>query len=448
MRTFYLTKIGYKSLKIKYLVLLVISIITTLVLIKMTVDRHGILDSNKKKVSHEEHVLVKRALKRNTLCDSKSETVHSKQWITEKDWNYQLYKRPHFLNNFKNPCYLTNTSKQTHGRVPQLSTGNLRLQCLPYFIIAGFPKAGTTDLWSRLLNHPDIKLRHMKEPRFFNIGRFQEGRFDRAVFRYASVYDVSASDLQRLVSPTDCNDRPFPYHHGITGEASVDTIFDNKRWHKYPGNEYCREPIITNADYVHQLNPNMKVIFMLRNPTERLFSDYIYEARFIKYQVGVQLFHDAVIDAIKNHTECRKHYSLRACAYNDTLENFKIRLRVGMYQLFISDWLDVFPKENILVIDTEETREDRQIATYRKILKFLEIRPFTRYEELVISKHPQANKRSPNEKQIGDMLPETRDIINKFYEPFNKKLAELYPHINYTRTIDSVEENGIKSTSM
>ena len=52
--------------------------------------------------------------------------------------------------------------------------GHFRLRCLPYFLIAGFPKAGTTDLWFRLLNHPDIKLRHLKEPRFFNFGRYSK----------------------------------------------------------------------------------------------------------------------------------------------------------------------------------------------------------------------------------------------------------------------------------
>ncbi|KAK3598411.1 hypothetical protein CHS0354_005505 [Potamilus streckersoni] len=48
-----------------------------------------------------------------------------------------------------------------------------RLFCLPYFIIAGFPKCGTTDLWHRMIQHPDIVVHPTeKEPMFFDNRRF------------------------------------------------------------------------------------------------------------------------------------------------------------------------------------------------------------------------------------------------------------------------------------
>ena len=57
--------------------------------------------------------------------------------------------------------------------------------------------------------------------------------------------------------------------HILAGDASSDTSFDVPRWKDFPGNENCPEPRITNANYVHRLMPNLKVIMLLRNPVDR-----------------------------------------------------------------------------------------------------------------------------------------------------------------------------------
>ena len=55
----------------------------------------------------------------------------------------------------------------------------------------------------------------------------------------------------------------------ILGDGTADAAYDNPRWQDFPGNENCVEPRITNADYFHKLLPNLKVIFLVRNPVER-----------------------------------------------------------------------------------------------------------------------------------------------------------------------------------
>ncbi|XP_060557337.1 carbohydrate sulfotransferase 15-like [Ruditapes philippinarum] len=365
-----------------------------------------------------------------TRITCSSDMIKENSSVSRQDWDFRLFKRPTFLKNFKNPCFFQNVTMRVDGS-PTLN-GQLRLRCLPYFLIAGFPKSGTTDLWVRLLNHPEIKLRHPKEPRFFNFGRYREGSYANAAAKYISLFDKASTELHRLVAPVECKDHPFPFYHGITGEGTVDTVFDNNFWQHVPGNEHCMEPIITNADYAYHINPNMKIIFMVRNPVERLYSDYIYEARYIRYPLSSQLFHEAVIDAIKNHTDCRKYTTIRACAYNGTIETFKIRLRVGMYSVFIKDWLQVFQPENILVVKAEDTFGPKKYRTYRRIFEFLNIRPFTKLEEVNIFHRGAVNTRSSREKRIGDMLPETRKLIEQFYEPFNKELVKMFPDIDYT----------------
>ncbi|KAH3841287.1 hypothetical protein DPMN_114746 [Dreissena polymorpha] len=82
--------------------------------------------------------------------------------------------------------------------------------------------------------------------------------------------------------------------HLYTGDASVDYAFDNSRWQEFPGNKGGNEPRFTHAHNMYSLYPNTKVIFM-------------------------------------------------------------IRLRAGMYHIFVHDWIQVFEKENVLVLMSETT---------------------------------------------------------------------------------------------
>lgn len=53
------------------------------------------------------------------------------------------------------------------------------------------------------------------------------------------------------------------------GDGSASTFWDNNSWYLLPGNENCSEPRVINADYIRHLNPNVKVVVILRNPADR-----------------------------------------------------------------------------------------------------------------------------------------------------------------------------------
>ncbi|XP_052778983.1 carbohydrate sulfotransferase 15-like [Mya arenaria] len=344
---------------------------------------------------------------------------------TNPKWDFRRFTRPQFLSSYKNPCFL---GRQTKDNVTK-SVGRV-LHCLPYFLVAGFPKAGTTDLWQRLSHHPEIMLKHRKEPNFLNLGRFR-GPFEVITMMYMRLLGKSAVELQRLVAPLDCG-HPFPYHHGITGEATVDAAFSMGSWRATPGNENCSEPRVTNAQYAAQLNPGLKVLFLTRDPVERIYSDYIYEARFLRYPTSPQLFHKAVTRAIKMHNDCRKHSSLRACAYNNTLENYQARVRVGLYHVYIRDWIETFSRAQVLVVRSEDTIAlDTREHEYNRMLKFLDVRPFTRNEQAVVFNLKPSNARRQKEIEQGDMLPATRRLLEDFYRPHNAELHEMFPEIDY-----------------
>ena len=52
--------------------------------------------------------------------------------------------RPNYLAQYKNPCFV------------DWSVDLQRLRCLPYFHVLGVDKSGTTDLHSRITQHPHV----------------------------------------------------------------------------------------------------------------------------------------------------------------------------------------------------------------------------------------------------------------------------------------------------
>jgi hypothetical protein len=103
---------------------------------------------------------------------------------------------------------------------------------LPDFFIGGVPKAGTTALWQYLGEHPEIYMGVEKEPFFFT------NRWDRGFEWYESLY-------------------PSPGDAKLIGDGSINLIYSTK----------------APARLVEH-TPRAKIIFLLRNPIERAFSDY------------------------------------------------------------------------------------------------------------------------------------------------------------------------------
>ena len=52
-----------------------------------------------------------------------------------------------YLDNFKNPCFKVYANE---------TSDKFETKCMPYFMIGGFPKTGTTDLYKRMIRHPHI----------------------------------------------------------------------------------------------------------------------------------------------------------------------------------------------------------------------------------------------------------------------------------------------------
>ena len=92
-----------------------------------------------------------------------------------------------YLSDYKNPCWLSKITDDrgslwydytesglTYKRMSFLyemrlsKDSNWRMRCLPLVYLVGVTKSGTTDLYTRLMGHPDVMRPAHKEPMWWN----------------------------------------------------------------------------------------------------------------------------------------------------------------------------------------------------------------------------------------------------------------------------------------
>ncbi|XP_025094186.1 carbohydrate sulfotransferase 15-like [Pomacea canaliculata] len=170
------------------------------------------------------------------------------------------------------------------------------------------------------------------------------------------------------------------------GDCSASTMWDNDVWFILPGNSNCSEPHIIHADYIRHLVPDTKIIVLLREPISRLYSDYM----FFTSKPSKASFHHLVVNHLKLLRDCFKQYTLRHCVYNNTLQSL-VRVQLGLYHVFLEDWLLRFPLSQILVMRMEDMR-DNVTREMLNVYSFLGLEKPNRKTMLQIQKTPRQNE--------------------------------------------------------
>ena len=104
-----------------------------------------------------------------------------------------------------------------------------RLRCLPYFILIGVAKSGTSDFTLRISKHPVFFKAANKELYWWNQYRFL---INSTLSDYTDLFDQSVRYL--ILHPS--NDRFYlrPYFSGVTGEMTGITMTDVAYWREDP----------------------------------------------------------------------------------------------------------------------------------------------------------------------------------------------------------------------
>jgi hypothetical protein len=237
---------------------------------------------------------------------------------------------------------------------------------LPDFLILGAQKAGTTALYAYLRWHPQIGGPSFKEVSFF----------DRHYARGERWYRAHMPLRRR----------------GIVGEASPSYLF---------------HPLA--PERVASMLPGARLIALLRNPVDRAFSHYQHEVALGREPLS---FEDA-IDREDERMQGELERMLDDPSYfSHAWWNYTYLAR-GRYAEQLERWFASFPREQLLVLLTEELAADTA-ATYRRVLDFL------RVEASELESYPRIFERDYEQ-----MRPETRlRVEERFAEP-NRRLGAL-----------------------
>ena len=267
---------------------------------------------------------------------------------------------------------------------------------LPNFLIIGAQKSGTTSLYEYLNQHPDIFMSEPKEPRFFaDDKRYAKG------LEYYSKFFVECSDEKMI------------------GEASTAyTSYLNS------------EKIIQR---IHKFNPNLKLIYILRNPISRAYSAYWWSMRVQDEPLD---FYEAILQEEKrNHTN-----------KSDRIDQWSYKRR-GLYFHIIEQYLKYFPKENLKVILLEDLKLSA-IKTCNDVFEFLNLKEF----DITILESDKMNKAIlPSNKSIQRFMnnpSRTLRLISFFLESIlgSKKKKKLHEFIN-KKTLKTFEYSPMKEST-
>ena len=255
------------------------------------------------------------------------------------------------------------------------------LRPMPDFLIAGTKRGGTTSLWNNLLRHPQV------------IGMYPQirGRKSSDFFFAADQHSLS---WYRSHFPSALHRRARSRRAGdaVSGEASP----------YYMYGPHCPQLIRAAA-------PDTKIIILLRDPVARAYSHY-QERR----QQGVE---DLDFEAALAAEEGRlapddARWATDPSYYSEAHDFFSYRSR-GVYLPQVQRVLQAFPREQVLIMRSEDFTENYQ-AAFDEVSGFLGLDR----HDLGLAEHHNRIPRSP-------MSERTRADLAAYYRPHNEALEEF-----------------------
>jgi len=240
---------------------------------------------------------------------------------------------------------------------------------LPNFIIIGAGRSGTTSLYYYLVQHPDIFLKPDKqpEPHFF----IREKEYVNGLDYYSQTHFSDYQDEKAI------------------GEASTLTLFFER-----------------GAQRLYQHLPEIKILCSLRNPIDRMFSEYW---RRIDH-TWEDLSFEAALEQEAERLKAPKD------SYFRDFEPEAYQRR-GYYYQHLKAWLKYFPQEQLKVFLFEDLVNDPK-GLLKSIFEFLKVDP-----EFAPMFRESAKNESSHAKH--QMLPETRKSLVELYKDENERLAKL-----------------------
>lgn len=239
----------------------------------------------------------------------------------------------------------------------------------PDFLIIGAQKSGTSSLLYYLGQHPEIAIPDIKEIHYFDV------KYHKGIEWYEKQFPCKTDAFK------------------ITGEATPYYLF---------------HPLVPQRVALHY--PEIKIIVLLRNPINRAYSQFWMIKN--RGQESLQTFEEA----IESEAERVKPEIVRILTnpeYRSKSHQHHSYLSRGKYFEQLQNWFIYFSITNFCFIKTEKLLL-KPISELEKLYSFLGIK-FTE----------QINLSLQRTGEYPPMKPETRKMLNNFFQPHNEKLKTI-----------------------
>ena len=317
----------------------------------------------------------------------------------------------HYESNYRNPCWFEGNRTEEN------------LRCIPYFYVIGVQKSGTSTLWNCLIRHPDIAQPETKE-----LGYWDHGPKDRGHVRdhYTQMFKAATKKIYTSTIPRG---RFQEFHHKITFDGNPRNI---RRGKMLP-------------DILLNLYKGTKIIIIMREPTERLYSDYHHTVLRSNRTFNPETFHSQVVKEIGELRTCETKSDIIKCMEKSRYTQTNVYRSI--YYAPIKIWMEHMPRDQFLFLKAEELYSNTAFVM-ESVFQFLELDPPSQnildqinvvqmnnnppgFQFLIPDKNVTwtkdhvSKKRNKWHSYKNTMLPDTKKLLNEFYVPYNQKLAEL-----------------------
>ncbi|HUN22197.1 MAG TPA: sulfotransferase domain-containing protein [Anaerolineales bacterium] len=243
---------------------------------------------------------------------------------------------------------------------------------LPSFIIAGAQKTGTTSLHYYLSQHPELVTANVKEVHFFDGGTQETDCYLNGVDWYKAHFPLVRQGLMAF-------------------EASP---------------RYMFIPFVPQR--IYSLLPTVKLIFLLRNPTERAISHYFHNC-----STGFEKL--PVWDAL-HLEEQRLAPSIATKAYRSVeFRRYSYKSR-GLYAQQLELFYNLFSPSQILLLSSEQFFKD-PLSTLKEVYDFIGV------DSRQTVKNLSARNISENRTKVDSKI---YDYLNEYFYDANVLLSNQY----------------------
>jgi Sulfotransferase domain len=251
------------------------------------------------------------------------------------------------------------------------------IRLLPDILIVGTQKGGTTSLYNYLMTSPYFLPAQTREVHYFDLN------YERGPNWYRAHFPLLLSKQSRLAQDK---------RRRVTGESSPYYLFHPQ----VPGR-------------IAELLPNVKLIALLRNPVDRAWSHYQHQVRKNRESRTFEAAIAAEAEQLAGDTETKI-----ATADFSSLQYRRFSyLARGIYVYQLKRWYEIFSKEQILILKSEDLF-DRPADTVGRTMAFLDL-PSLQGGEF----------RQFNAGGYSPMQAATRQFLAGFFEPHNQYLYEF-----------------------